>query len=517
MSFGYKLFLLSFFPCYCIAQTDAGWESKALYKDHLYLNRLLHDSHNSVSISDAPADVTDFEVRYTSEQGDYKRIDQGRRETIRTGRIYGIRKTGRLAFEGEIEYTNRMQAGKKWSNTLFISGGNPFFIADSIAGDQGVECFTLAGSLSYAATSRLRAALRAEYRVGTLADQADPRPLTQGMRFGLNPGLDYRLSSSLSLGVSAGVGRLSESTAYAVVNSIEPSVSNIFLFKGLGSPEIKSAIGYKRRYEGNSYSGYIQLVWNASSAFGNFLELGYLVEREDAADGDLGFDFKGGDYRAATCMLTDRLRIRTGAIIHNLTLRAVHTQADGIWYIQTQSTDPDGNTLWTVRDQSVIHRETAFKAAFSYRIDRMKGPDPQLAASFTTSFEQSGIRQYPDMYSREYGLLTFDGDVVRRFHAGRGLLTLSIRAAYVLSPSRRIHTEESRLNASYLEPAFRAVGSSYYAYGVGIAWQASLSLAAYSFLLNLHAAADVKSYNDEACVYSYARRQLLNAGLSLIF
>ncbi|MDR3141076.1 MAG: hypothetical protein LBU37_05055 [Tannerellaceae bacterium] len=511
------MLLLLLFPACCIAQTGAGWESKALYKDHLYLNRLLHDSHNPVSILDAPADVADFEVRYTAEQGDYKRIDQGQRETTRTGRIFGIRKTDRLAFEGEIEYANRMQADKKWSSALFISGSNPFFLADSIAGDQGTEQFTLSGGLSYIVTSRWRGALRAVYHVGTLADQADPRPLTHGMRFNLNPGLDYRFSPSLSLGISAGIGRLSESAAYAVVNSVEPSVSNIFLFKGLGSPEIKSAIGYRRRYEGNRYSGHIQLVWNASPASGNFLELGYLAEREDAADGDTGFDFKGGGYRAATCMIADRLQIRTTAFIHNLTLRAERMQTDGIWYIQTQSVDPDGNILWTVRDQSVVHRETALKASLSYRIDRMKGPDPQFTASLKTSFEQSGIRQYPDMYSREYSLFAFDGAAARHIHAGKGLFTLSIRAVYALSPSRSIQAKGSRLSASYLEPAFLVVGSSYYACGAGIAWQTPLSLAAYPFLLNLHAAANVRSYNDKAGIYSGARRQLFNAGLSLIF
>ncbi|MDR1645368.1 MAG: hypothetical protein LBS05_06040 [Tannerellaceae bacterium] len=517
MSSGYKLFLLSLFPCCCIAQADAGWEGKALYKDHLYVNRLLQDSHNPVSISDAPEEVADFEVRYASEQGDYKPIDRGRHETLWTGNIYGIRKIDRLSFEGGIEYANRMQADKKWSNALFIAGGNPFFIADSIAGDQGTEQFTLSGGLSYVVTSRWRAALRAVYLVGTLADQTDPRPLTQGMRFYLNPGLDYRFSPSFTLGISAGTARLSESTTYTVVNSIEPKVGTIFLFKGLGSPETKSAIGYKRRYEGNQYMGHIQLVWNASHTLSNLAELGFFTASEDAKDGDTGFDFKGGDYRTTTYMLTDRFQLKTLAFIHNLTLRAEHLQSNGIWYLQTQSTDTDGNTLWTIRDKSVTHRETALKASLHYRIDHLKGAYPRLTSSVRVAFTHSGIRQYPDLYSRKYSLLTFDGDITRRLHVGKGLLTLSLRATYAVSPLQSLVAEGSKLYASYLEPAFQATGSSHYACGADVVWQTPLSLVSYPFLLSLHAGAAVRSYNDQATLYSGARRQSFNTGLSLIF
>jgi hypothetical protein len=515
MTSGYKLFLLSLLPCCCLAQTDAAWENKAFYKDHLYLNRLLHDSHNPVSISETPADIADFQTRYSSEQGAYKPIDRGPYETLWTGRIYGIRKFDKLSFEGEIQYDNEQQADKKWSNALFISAGNPFFIADSLAGDYGTEKFTLAGGLSYAATPRWRIAVRATYHVGTLADQTDPRPLTQGMRLYLNPGFDYRISRTLTIGASAVAGRLSESTTYTVVNSIEPNVNTIFLFKGLGSPEIKTALGYRRRYEGNPYQGFIQLLWNASS-LSNLVELGYLANAEEANDGDTGFDFKGGDYKATTYMLTDRLQLKTPAAIHNLTLHAERTHTDGLWYIQTQSTDPDGNTLWTIRDQSVTHRETALLASLSYRIDRMKGPHPHLTASLKTSYAYSGIRQYPDLYSRAYALLALDGHATKRFALGKSLLAISLEASYAAAPLQRIQLGGSRLEASYQEPAFRAISGSYYRYGADIACQTPLTLSAYSFLLNIHAGASVKAYN-EAGLYSGATRQAFHAGLSLIF
>lgn len=101
--------------------------------------------------------------------------------------------------------------------------------------------------------------LRADYRVGSTANQTDPRPNVDGMRFYLNPGVDYQLGQ-FTIGLSGRMEWLSESSEYTVVRSTEGTYY-AFLFHGLGDPIMKTAIGYQRKYSGNLGGGNFQLIW----------------------------------------------------------------------------------------------------------------------------------------------------------------------------------------------------------------------------------------------------------------
>jgi hypothetical protein len=512
---GYKLFLISLLPCCCLAQTDAQWERKALYKELLYLNHTLYNSRNPGSISEAPADITVFDAAYSSASGSYKLIHEGKTEARRTGGIYGIKKFDKLSFEGSIEYDNETLDGKKWANYLYISGDNPFFITDSIPSDYGVEKFRLNGGFSYEIGPQWRAALRATYDAGTLADQTDPRPSTKGMSFVLNPGIVFRPGKSFTIGLSAEIGRLNESTSYTVVNSIEPNVNTLFLFKGLGSPEVKSALGYKRIYEGGEYRGDVQFVWDLSP-LSNFFEAGYGVAGEYADDGDTGFNYKGGDYKATTYSITDQLRLSAASTVHRITAKVESKAIDGIWYIQTQSADTDGNIVWTVRDKSITHKAANMLASLNYTIDFMKDDLPGLTASLTGTYKSSDIKQYPDLYRRQYRLATYRGDLTKHLNIFKGLLSLSLNGVYAASLSQEMEVDGSKLNAAYLEPAFLAEGSSYYAFGLGADYQKPLNISAHPFLLGFNAAAALKQYNGKGTLYPDTRR-LFNIGLYLTF
>ncbi|MDR0431683.1 MAG: hypothetical protein LBH58_14590 [Tannerellaceae bacterium] len=514
---GYKLLLLSFLSYGCFAQPVAEWKEKALYKELLYLNHPFYGSHNPVSISEMPRDIAVFDATYSSALGEYKLIRQGQEERNRTGSISGVRKIGGLSFEGAIEYASLALVDKKWGSHLWVSEDNPFYISDSIPGNSGVETFRLNGGFSYRVSERWRAALRATYLAGTLADQTDPRPLTTGMRFVINPGIDYRLGTSFSVGISGRFGRLGESTEYTVINSIEPNVNTLFLFKGLGSPELKSALGYKRSYEGNEYGGAIQLAWDGTSGVGNFLEASSGRINEYANDGDSGFDYKGGDYQATFYRLSERLSLKTPAYIHSFTADFESRSVDGIWYIQTQSTDADANVVWTVRDRSVSHKQSETLTGFGYQIDRMDGNIPRFTALVSGTYAHSVTHQYPELYRAEYNLITYSGQVSGHLNLWKGMLSLSARFSWATSPLQEIETGGSRLSAAFTEPAFQAVSGSHYACGIDFDYRRPLSLSTYSFLIGLRAGGTSKQYQGQAEIYQNASRQSFSLSLYLTF
>lgn len=513
-----KFLLLSILPCFCFAQEQQLQDGKMLYKDNLYLKNLLYGSNNPVSITYAPWSVTNFDASYLSKEGDFRAIESGVKENVWNGKIYGIRKFKKISFEGGIEYFNESLQDKKWTNSLFVSEDNPFFLSDSIASDYDIEKFNLSGGFSYELTSRWLLALRAVFHVGSLADQADPRPKTKGMRFMLNPGAEYKINEFVKVGASAGIGWLSESTEYTVVNTSEPNVSTIFLMKGLGNPELKNAIGYHRQYNGNQYQGNLQLTWNNQAAFSNFLELGSFYATEDAKDGDTDYDYKGGDYKASGFSISNRFQIDAGNdVIHNITLAANNKKIDGTWYIQVQSTDKDGNIIWDIKDQSISHKDSRLNASVGYRMDLMKGALPHLSWSLAGEYTSSDIKQYPELYTQKYSLMAIRGEVAKHFTLRKGLLSLSANGLYNMNLTEDIHVSGSKLATAYLLPAFQAISGEYYAAGASVSYRTPMEMAGYPFFLGFHADASLRKYTGEAERYDGTDRKILHLGISLTF
>lgn len=515
--FKYLILLTSFLFASAYAQSGQELNKKALYKDYLYLTNPLFGTQNPTAISYNLQEIADFDVSYLSRKGDFKQIGEGVEEHFWNGKIYGIKKIDKLSFEGGIAYTNARLEQKKWTNSLFVAADNPFFLSDSIASDVTSERFDLNGGFSYEVNQKWIVALRAIYNVGSLADQTDPRPKTKGMRFTLNPGINYRINTTFSLGASLHIGWLGESTTYIVINTNEPNVNTIFLQKGLGSPELKSAIGYNREYDGNSSGGNIQLLWNKQASWSNLFDLGYVNATEKAKDGGTEFDYKGGDYRATTLSLLDRISLQNAGTIHHLTFEALSKQIDGTWYIQTQSTDTDGNVLWTVRDKSIVHKESRLQAALNYRMDLMNGSTPHLSWSVGGKYMNSEITQYPELYKQKYSLMLFEGRIAKHLHVGKGLMSLLLHGDYTHNLSDQINVSGSKLALSYLQPAFQAISGSSYSTGLFVSYKIPMNISNSPFILGLSADASLRKYNDQYTYYKGTNRKILHVGVNVVF
>ncbi|MDD2436943.1 MAG: hypothetical protein PHG27_02395 [Massilibacteroides sp.] len=512
-----SLLLLFIFPSLCFAQPQQPDNRKLQYEDFLYLNNLLFETKNPISISYQPLEVTNFDFNYLSRKGDFKRIGEGKNETILNGKIYGIKKIDRLSFEGGIEYSNAKLNDKKWTNTLFVADDNPFFLSDSIASDVNSEKFNLNGGLSYLLNKKWIVALRAIYNVGSLADQTDPRPKTKGIQFTLNPGINYRLNDLLSIGASANIGWMSESTAYTVVNTSEPNVNTLFLQKGLGSPEIKNAIGYKREYDGNQWGGNIQFIRENLSSFSNVFDLGVLHSKEKAKDGGTDFDYNGGDYKATTFTFADRIRLGSKQLVHNLSMSALYKKIDGTWYIQTQSIDKDGNTIWGIKDKSIVHKDNSIQAYLLYRMDLLKGENPHLSWSVGGKYLNSEIKQYPELYKQKYSLMSFSGNITKHIIIGKSLLTFGIDGELIQNLSDEIAVSGSKLASSFLEPAFRAISASAYSGGLSASYKRPMKLSGYPFIFSIYTKASLEKYNDQDKNYKKTDRKAIHFGVSLVF
>ena len=372
------------------------------------------------------------------------------------GGMYGVRKLNKIAFEGGMSYRNIRQEEKKWNSTLFVDRDNPFVLGDSLAGDFTVETFHLFGGFALAVSSRWQAALRVVYDAGSSADESDPRPDTKAMKFLLNPGVNY-VAGNWTLGASAGIGWLSESIAYTAVKTIENY--QLFLFRGLGINEMKQAIGYERKYRGNHYRGAVQLGWT-HRGIADFLELGYEKGKEEATDGGSSQKYKGGKYERTAYRLMNRLQLKGERIVHNLTLQAVLNQVEGIWYIQKQQTDADGNVVWEVKNASVCYKEDRAEAGLVYRMDVMKEDIPGFTWSLRTGYIQSEATAYPDLQKMKYSQLQLKTGVNKQFHIKESVLGIGVQGGYEWNLSRSARFDRLVLAPCYTSPLYDYLSAS---------------------------------------------------------
>lgn len=509
----FSLIIGLFLSCLCHAQ--GGKDSLRLYQDVLYLGNIQYGSNNPTAISDSPLrSVTDININFLRSSGDFRLVDQSSREHWWSGSLFGIQRIGKITFEGDVSYENGKQTDRKWNSTLFIADDNPFIVADSLTGDYNVEKFRLNGGFSYEINAHWRAGLRAIYEVGSSADQTDPRPDIKGMRFLLNPGVDYQWGN-FRIGASAGVRWLGESVNYTLVKTYEPH--QLFLFRGMGNYESQQAIGFQRRYTGTAYQGNLQLGWNNAAHLADFLELGYEKSTEEAIDGSSSNKYKGGKYARTRFSLTNRFRISGERTMHNVTLEASHNKVEGTWYIQTQSSDADGNTVWEVKDASVCHIEKRTDASLTYRMDRMRQMLPHFTWEVKAGVRQSDIKNYPEVYLQKYMAAYAVLNACKNLPIKKSLLSIYLNGMYDHRLSSSFSADGLKLKTVYSLPAFETSAAAYCQGNIGAKAQVPLAISRFHSWLGVYAEYTLKHYMGDYVPLDGTNRNQLNVGVNLTF
>ena len=515
-----RIILLLLAPVYCWAQSvDTLLVQKAFHEDISYLENLRQGSSNPAMIHYAPFDVLEFNIHNFSSKDHFGVIDAPLNSRYWNGDISGVQKLENIVLQGGLQYSNQKQMDVRWKSSLFLAPDNPFFACDSFPGDASIETIKLNGGFSWELNPKWRTGIRAFYHVGGLADQADPRPLTQSMRFYFIPGAEVRWDK-WSLGFSAGICFFSEETKFVQINGRDPSTSFIFLSRGLGDQEYKTTEGnspFQRRTTGNRYLGSLQLVWDNHSDRANYLQLEVAMSTEEAIDGERYTKYRGGDYQQFYISLSDRFRIITGNYIQNITLNAVMRDVSGTWFLQTMVTGSDGNTVWEIRDQSVCHTSNEIEASLAYRIDMMKGSLPSLTFDLKGGMLIADVRHFPQEYYRTYTNAFIDAEVRKHFNINRNLFSLSVNGYFQTNLDADIHVTGSRLANTVQIPQFHALSADFFGAGAGASFKVPVTVRNQPLWLGFFANASFYKYNGDYEKFLDTSRNFVKAGVQLVF
>ena len=195
------VFILMFAPAVCSAQTiqeksdEDVLKATMQYKDYMFLNNGAYGTLNPTFMRDLPLEqLAILQVSYGAGMGDFHKLDKSGDIRDLLVEVYGVKKLESVSFEGGMSYRNGKEKQRRWNSTLYQAEDNPFILADSVFSNYTVEQFTLDGRFSWEPLDLLRFGINALYEVGATSDEQDPRLETKGMRFTINPGIDFKVS-----------------------------------------------------------------------------------------------------------------------------------------------------------------------------------------------------------------------------------------------------------------------------------------------------------------------------------
>lgn len=510
------LFGIALFPVALSASDDADNNRQRQYKDILYLENIRYGIDNPTSVSYSPLNHTaDIKIGYNYKKGDFVNIDKSPKEKTLFIDMSGTKKLKKTAFEGGIGYQNTIEYDRRWNSTLYIASDNPFILADSVRSKYNVEKFILNGGFSWDALSFMKFGIKAHYEVGSSADQTDPRPDTKGMRFNITPGLDFKLSEKLSIGVSLGGRLLNEEIKYT--NVVGTTNYNFFLMNGLGCFYLQNGTSYQRRYKGSGWYGNLQLIWNNRSFLSNIVSLGIDKNSEKAEDGGTQRLFIGGKYNRTQYNIYDRFSILHENSAHNITISASIHQIDGIWYDQKSVTNDNGQTYWEIVNSSIKHKEDRLEGTLKYRFDLLRHSVPTLTVNTGINFVQSKTTNYPDIYLQKYNNLIINADISKHFSIKKSLLTITFSGNYKFNLSSSLYSDGITLAEQYTIPMFDYLTANHYGIYGKIESKIPLNIQKLQSYIGIYLQGSTQQYTGKSVHYSNTSYNQIEGGIQFLF
>lgn len=505
--------LLSPFSVFAGGEGDNSIARQIQYRDYNYLHNVANGSLNPVSVSLMPLhELATVGAGYRWDQGGYHRVDQSGHSDALTVGAYGIKRLERLAFEGGLTYFNENDRSKCWNSTLFQSKLNPFVLADSSPSDYNTERFNVNGRVAYDLTPAFRFGINADYNVGVMSDEKDPRVETKGMRFVINPGVQWDASSHFSLGATGGLNLFNESLRYTCVSTAVNFP--FYAMSGMGTFYPQSGSSYSRDSKGTSWFAGADVTYNSGAGIADYLSVIYSHENESATDGGSTYQFKAGDYMNDVLRVHNRLSIIRGRIAHNVEIGAELNNVKGKWYDQKAVTI-NGTTHYEVMGSSVKHKETRTEASVAYRFDML---DRHGVSGFTAGvsarYMMSDTKNFPELYFQKYSRLAVLANVSKHFNIKKVRMGVGIDGGYGMCLTASHDFSGLELEHEYTMPLYGYLTSDSFSIGGRV----DASLPVRDFIIGLYVGGGTtRCVGGKTDMYKDENLSSVNCGLTFAF
>lgn len=500
-----------------------------------YYSNLLDGSDNPTRLTLNPVNsLIEANISGLFKRGDFHAIDHSSKSNNLRVNISGLQQIGKVSLDAGFSYQYTRDDNRYWNNTLYVSRYNPFFVADSIPSDVTKEEFNMYATASVPFSDKFTGGLQLKYLTGSFADQSDPRPKVNAMRFDIIPGVTYRLNERLTLGANAKVELFHSKLTHLIIDGLTPYT--YFIMKGMGDHQIFTNAdnsSYPRDYKGLNLGGAVQMVFSGN-AIANLLQLGYQNTSEKATDGGSSYEYKGGDYAAHEFSLLDRLSFGNSRLTRqNLTLKGSVLMDKGLWYDQKKYTDTEHGNIhyYETLNKSKVHKNRVMDASIEYRFDRLrnnpneKNIDKNLLTDWQllgqVGFSSVEYTHYEsDTYQQSYNLLHTLAEGKRFWTAGKGLLETSLTGFYTASLSNKYNNVRGKLANVFVAPAFEYEAASSAGFQARVAYHLPVRINGIYTWMGIHAQTHTTFYlgnNKYSPRYDGTSHTLMDFGLDFVF
>lgn len=418
-----------------------------------YLMNIEKGSINPTSISHtAIQSKGELGLGYRQANGSFHAVDRSGRTHGFNFEATGIKRLRNIVFEGGVRYYNETEKSARWNTSLYQNRLNPFILADSVKSDYDLERFHVDGRFSYSFTENFRFGVNADYHVGVRSDEQDPRAETRGMRFILNPGIEWDVTGHLSIGATGGINLFNESTRYSTVATAQNY--RFFLMTGLGTFYPQSGTAYSRDSKGTSWFGSVSARFKFSNSVSDFLEVKFGHDSENATDGGSSYQFRAGDYMNDFLRIFNRVSILGETTAHNIEARFETNDVKGKWYDQESET-VNGTISYVVRLASIRHKQKLTVGSVKYRFDLLgAGGVPSLTAAVSGNFYRSESTNFPETYFASYSRAGINAEVVKHFMISKVYLGVGVDGGYSKCFNTGFNFAGQDLEKAYTTPMY---------------------------------------------------------------
>lgn len=481
---------------------------KRLPQQQLWLN-----TDNAAALRDTAVNRTEISASGILESGAYRLpcSPSGKREINLSSE--GYHRTGSLSLYGKMNYEVGAGDNMRWKYELLASPRNPFSFADSVAGHYDTERFAFDAALAGSpAGGAFDYGIRVTYRTESSAKNRDPRPLINGVRYSIRPGIAYK-RKGWRAGLSLHAERYGEDIKVSLLDHLE--VQRYFLFMGLGHAHRELATEVSRDCSGENRGGSLQIGYENEKRQ-QLINLKFLSIKEGGTLGSAANPFKSGDYASQEMALLYLFKHYDGNRRSGCFRLALSRYDDrGLWYNQKLDPLKHDPPEWVVFNKSVkwTRQTENWQTGYLYMKERQGGRDYTVGLS--ASFQREKEEAYPNHEKMEVRNLTlYAGADKTIYFRQRNKLLVESEWSWRKNLSKEAQFGDIMLKEEISHPLFGFRSANYIHSKISITFARSYHSALYPFL---RAAIDYKRVMDDNNRYATQNRTRYEIAFGLLF
>lgn len=300
-----------------------------VYETTLVNMQWFRSSNISGFATDSIPKLSSVELGYHTQRGEFHRIQEAGDMNAARFAAKKITPIGKYFLYGNFDFEQSRGFDKSWADVIDPYNTSPMIFGSSIKAPYDWQSFGLNIKMGSRTQSRFMHGVTADYRVGELSRQRDPRTLTEFADYNITPGISYLIGKNTRLGLNFQYRFRKESMGSILTIQEDPMIS-YYVFSGLENFKVvtgkSSYASFERFFKNNYWGGDLQLQQVIASK-SKLLISGGITKMNQAIEGDSQVKENPGNLNQYQAKAGIDLVVNTVKGIHSLKIEGLYSNS----------------------------------------------------------------------------------------------------------------------------------------------------------------------------------------------